>query len=72
MSTVFFCPRLIYDLESASKCDLKLYGAFFRNLRDAGLWLPPSQFETAFLSAAFTEAIVDEALTKAEEGIKKL
>jgi glutamate-1-semialdehyde 2,1-aminomutase len=72
MSTLFFAPGPVNDLDSASKSDLKFYGSYFRALRDKGLWLPPSQFETTFLSAPFTAEIVDEALERVEGGLKKI
>jgi glutamate-1-semialdehyde 2,1-aminomutase len=72
MSTVFFSKEPVYNLESANKCDLKLFGAYFRALRDQGIWLPPSQFETTFLSAAFDQELVELALEKAAIGLKNM
>jgi glutamate-1-semialdehyde 2,1-aminomutase len=72
MFTVFFTERLVEDLTSAESCDRKLYGAFFRAVRDQGLWLPPSQFETAFLSSAFTQDVVSTALDMVKAGLKKI
>ncbi|MDR1608951.1 MAG: glutamate-1-semialdehyde 2,1-aminomutase [Deltaproteobacteria bacterium] len=70
MNTLFFSPDPVYDLASAQKSDTRLYGAYFRTARASGVWLPPSQFETTFLSAAFTEATVNEALARLEIGLK--
>ncbi|MDR1084244.1 MAG: glutamate-1-semialdehyde 2,1-aminomutase [Deltaproteobacteria bacterium] len=72
MSTIFFTEGPVFDLSSASKSDLNFYGAYFRAMSDEGIWLAPSQFETAFLSAAFTESIVSEALDKAKKAFQKI
>jgi glutamate-1-semialdehyde 2,1-aminomutase len=70
-STVFFNQGPVYNLETALKSDLKAYGAYYRAMRDQGIWLPPSQFETTFLSTAFTPKIVNAALEIAALAVKK-
>lgn len=55
MFTWFFGPEPVTDWESASKSDTAAFGRFFRNMLDRGVYLPPSQFEAAFLSAAHSE-----------------
>jgi glutamate-1-semialdehyde 2,1-aminomutase len=72
MSTIFFAPGPVYDLSSAQKSDQKFYGSFFRAMLKAGLWLAPSQFETAFISGAFTHNIIDEALDKAKKAFAEI
>ncbi|UEC42426.1 MAG: Glutamate-1-semialdehyde aminotransferase [Methanothrix sp.] len=46
----------------ALRCDKAGYFAFFRRMLQAGVFLPPSQFETNFLSAAHTEDVINETL----------
>jgi len=40
-------------------CNTELFGRFHRGMLDAGVWLPPSQFEAAFLSTAHTATDID-------------
>jgi glutamate-1-semialdehyde 2,1-aminomutase len=68
MLTVFFAPGPVRDVDSALKSDTKAYGRFFHALLDQGIYIAPSQFEAAFLSAAHTEvqlARVNEAISRA-------
>ena len=55
MFTWFFTPGPVTDWNSAAKSDTAAFGRFFRNMLDQGVYLPPSQFEAAFLSTVHTE-----------------
>lgn len=66
MLTLFFTPQAVTDYSSAKTSDTAKFAAFFRAMLDAGVYLPPSQFEAAFLSAAITDAEA-ELLVKAAE-----
>jgi glutamate-1-semialdehyde 2,1-aminomutase len=52
--TVFFTDQAVTDYESAATCDTDAYAQFFRAMLERGIYLPPSQFEAWFLSAAHT------------------
>jgi glutamate-1-semialdehyde 2,1-aminomutase len=67
MFTWFFADRPITDWDSASKADTAAFGRFFRAMLEAGVWLPPSQFEAAFLGASHTEQDVHETIAAARE-----
>jgi glutamate-1-semialdehyde 2,1-aminomutase len=56
MFTFFFTPEPVTDFESAKKCDTARFGRFFHFLLERGVYLPPSQFEAGFVSAAHGEA----------------
>ena len=45
----------VRDLVEAQKCDRTAYAAFFHKMLEQGVYFPPSQFETCFLSAAHGE-----------------
>lgn len=62
MFTWFFTSGPVTDWDSASKCDIAAFGKFFRSMLDAGIYLPPSQFEAAFLSAAHTREDVERTV----------
>ena len=52
MFTFFFAEGPVTDWESAKKADRARFGEFFHFLLERGIYLPPSQFEAAFVSAA--------------------
>jgi glutamate-1-semialdehyde 2,1-aminomutase len=61
MSTCFFTREPVTDYASAKKSDTGKFALFFRSLLERGVYLPPSQFEAAFVSTAHSDA--DVALT---------
>jgi glutamate-1-semialdehyde 2,1-aminomutase len=67
MFTWFFTPGPVTDWASASKCDVAAFGRFFRAMLDNGIYLPPSQFEAAFLSAAHTRKEVEQTIAAAQQ-----
>ncbi|MCF6095556.1 glutamate-1-semialdehyde 2,1-aminomutase [Thermovorax subterraneus] len=72
MLTMFFTGEEVKDYDSALKADTKMYAAFFREMLKRGVYLPPSQFESVFLSAAHTEEDVEKTLEAAESAAKVL
>ncbi|HZQ67057.1 MAG TPA: glutamate-1-semialdehyde 2,1-aminomutase [Terriglobales bacterium] len=67
MFTWFFAPCPVTDWNSAAKADTEAFGRFFRSMLDNGVYLPPSQFEAAFLSAAHTEEDIQQTITAAKQ-----
>jgi glutamate-1-semialdehyde 2,1-aminomutase len=67
MFTWFFTPGPVTAWESAAKCDTEAFGRFFRAMLDSGIYLPPSQFEAAFLSTAHTEHDIHETIAAAKQ-----
>jgi glutamate-1-semialdehyde 2,1-aminomutase len=68
MVTWFFTATPVTDFATAATSDTEAFGRFHRAMLDQGVWLPPSQFEAAFLGAAHTTADIDftvEAARKA-------
>jgi len=66
MFTWFFTGDPVTDWDSASKADTRAFGKFFRVMLDAGVYLPPSQFEAAFLSTSHAEADVQKTIESAK------
>jgi len=52
MFTLFFTGHPVRDLASAKLCDSRRYAEFFQHMLNHGVYLPPSQFEVCFVSAA--------------------
>jgi len=67
MFTWFFSSERVTAWESAATCDTAAFGRFFRGMLDAGVYLPPSQFEAAFLSAAHSKEDVEETIAAARQ-----
>jgi glutamate-1-semialdehyde 2,1-aminomutase len=69
MFTWFFTPSEVRDFESASASDTAAFGRFHRAMLEGGVWLPPSQFEAAFVSAVIGRREVDAILAAAKEAL---
>ncbi len=67
MFTWFFTPGPVTDWNTASRSDTQAFGRFFRSMLDNGVYLPPSQFEAAFLSAAHTHEDITATITAARQ-----
>jgi glutamate-1-semialdehyde 2,1-aminomutase len=66
MLTLFFTPQKVVDWDTASRSDTARYGRWFWQLIERGVYMPCSQFEALFVSAAHTEADIDHTITAAE------
>ena len=72
MMTLFFTPGPVTDYASAKKSDTLAFARFFRAMLEEGIYLPPSQFEAAFLSTAHTSADIAKTVRAARSAFKKL
>ena len=61
MWTLFFGVDRVRNFTEARAADTKAYARFFHGMLERGFYLPPSQFEAAFLSLAHTNAEIDGA-----------
>jgi glutamate-1-semialdehyde 2,1-aminomutase len=62
MFTLFFTNQPVRDFASAKTCDTARFNQFFHGMLEQGIYLPPSQFEAAFISAAHTEEDIDRTI----------
>ena len=67
MFTWFFCNQPVTDWTSAAKSDTKKFARFHRAMLEQGIYLPPSQFEAAFMSTAHTAADIQATIGAAEQ-----
>jgi len=67
MFTWFFTPEPVTSWDSAAKSDTKAFARFFRAMLENGIYLPPSQFEAAFLSAAHSGKDIQQTITAAKQ-----
>jgi glutamate-1-semialdehyde 2,1-aminomutase len=70
MFTFFFTDGPVTNWESAKKSDTEKFGKYFRGMLERGIYLAPSQFEAAFLSAAHTEEDIARTITAASEVLR--
>ncbi|MDQ2835433.1 MAG: glutamate-1-semialdehyde 2,1-aminomutase [Acidobacteriota bacterium] len=71
MFTWFFSGDAVTDFASAAKSDTAAFGRFYRAMLEAGVWLPPSQYEAAFVSTAHGDAEVGLVLDAAREAFRQ-
>jgi glutamate-1-semialdehyde 2,1-aminomutase len=67
MLTLFFCEEPVTDWPSASCCDTAQFARFFWGMLERGVYLPCSQFEALFVSAAHTDADIDATIAAARD-----
>jgi glutamate-1-semialdehyde 2,1-aminomutase len=69
MFTWFFQPGEVHDWDTAAKSDTQAFGKFHRAMLDQGIYLPPSQYEAMFMSAAHSERDVEHTIAAAANAL---
>lgn len=72
MIAVFFTKDKVTDFAGAQSCDTKTFAKVWRSLLSKGVYWPPSQFETAFVSLIHSKQDFDETITAFEESLISL
>jgi glutamate-1-semialdehyde 2,1-aminomutase len=72
LSTIFFTPDPVTNYAGAKGSDTKVYARYFREMLNRGIFLAPSQFEAAFVSAAHTSTDIDRTISTAQEVLKSI
>ena len=72
MITLFFTDRPVTGWSSAATCDTQQFAKYFWGMMDRGIYLPCSQFEAMFVSAAHTPAEIDQTIAAAREVLATL
>ena len=70
MLTLFFTDQPVHNYEDAKTSDTKLFGRFFWEMLARGVYLPCSQFEAAFVSAAHTGDDITHTIDAAAESLR--
>jgi glutamate-1-semialdehyde 2,1-aminomutase len=71
MLTLFFAPGPVFDHDTAVGAKTQAYAAFFQSMLEGGVYLPPSQFETWFVSAAHDLEEIDATAAAAEGALRQ-
>lgn len=72
MFTCFFTENEVYDYDTAATADLNAFKKFFHSMLEQGIYLPPSQFETWFMSSAHSSEDIEFTAQCAEKAFKSL
>jgi len=62
MISIFFTDQQVTDFDSAKSTDTALFGRYFREMLNQGVYLAPSQYETLFISTAITDELADKII----------
>jgi glutamate-1-semialdehyde 2,1-aminomutase len=69
MFTWFFQPGEVHDWDTAAKSDTQAFGKFHRAMLEGGIYLPPSQYEAMFMSAAHSQEDIEQTIAAAAEAL---
>ncbi len=72
MSCLFFTDQKVKDLDTAKKSDLAKFSKYFHEMLKRGIYLPPSQFETTFLSVAHSKKDIEKTIQANFDSLKAL
>jgi glutamate-1-semialdehyde 2,1-aminomutase len=69
MLTLFFNEEPVHSWDQAANCDTKRFAEFFWSLLESGVYFPCSQFEALFVSAAHTDADIEQTIQAAAKAL---
>lgn len=72
MCTLFFTSKPVTDYESAKTSDTAKFSVYFNSMLEQGIYLPPSQFESAFISTAHSERIIEKTIKANYKALQKI
>lgn len=72
MFTLFFTKKEVKNYLDVKKCDLDLFAAYFKEMIEEGIYLPPSQFEANFISLALSDSNLEQTIEANYQALKKL
>src|SRR5665213_3239939 len=66
MMSIFFTNEEVIDFDSASKTYINIFNKFFHHMLDNGIYLPPSAYESWFISNALSSEDIQKTLDAVE------
>jgi glutamate-1-semialdehyde 2,1-aminomutase len=70
MFTLFFTSQLARDWNMVKQCNTHFYATYFREMLKRGVYMAPSQFETAFICAAHQDEVIAKTIEAAYDALK--
>ncbi|MDH5397196.1 MAG: glutamate-1-semialdehyde 2,1-aminomutase [Cyclobacteriaceae bacterium] len=71
MYSLFFTGEKVIDFSTAKRADTRRFGMYFHGMLEEGIYLPPSQFESVFVSGAIGNEEVEKILQASAKALKK-
>jgi glutamate-1-semialdehyde 2,1-aminomutase len=72
MWTLFFTSNSVIDYNSSKTSDTAKFSGYFNSMLGQGVYLPPSQFVSAFTSTAHTEKIIEKTTKASYKALQKV
>lgn len=72
MISIFFTDQAVEDFDGAKSCDTVMFGKYFQGMLNEGVYLPPAQFESWFLSTSLSAEDLDHIVKSHEKVLKNL
>lgn len=72
MICLFFIENEVADFDNAKKSDTKLFGTYFNQMLENGIYIAPSQFEALFISTSITESLADKIIEANLKALKAI
>ena len=72
MFTLFFTDKEVNNFDNAKTSDTALFGKYFKGMLSKGIYLPPSQYESWFLSTALGDSEYDQIITASKATLRSL
>lgn len=71
MLTLFFTDEKVTDFDSAKLSDTGKFAEYFNQMLESGIYLPPSQYEAWFVSAAHSKEDLDKTISSSSQFLSK-
>ncbi|WP_341227351.1 glutamate-1-semialdehyde 2,1-aminomutase [uncultured Arcticibacterium sp.] len=72
MYSLFFTSEQVTDFETAKTTNTELFGKYFRAMIEKGIYLPPSQYETVFISTALSSSDISTILKANRKSLEEI
>ena len=72
MISIFFTDKPVHDFETANTTDQEFFRKFYHEMLKRGIYLPPSPFESWFLSTTLSYKMLDKTIAAADESLDEL
>lgn len=72
MFQIFFTDREVIDYNTVRSADTKLFRRYFNSLLKSKIFIPPSQFETCFISYSHDDKVIENSISKIEKALSEL
>lgn len=72
MISIFFTDKPVNDFEGAKACDTEMFGKYFQGMLNEGVYLPPAQFESWFLSTSLSAEDLDHIVKSHEKVLRNI